>query len=249
MLDLAHLEARLPSITDLDHRAKGASRSAELEEQLNDPDQAIPLDSEGWQIASRNLDASLYDDRQAYGPGTVADDGDESWNVASSRRSRRRKRLESSNRATSISRQGTDQGTATSTSRSGTATASTSLSRDASTSGFARIDTDGNVDRNSDDEQGKRGEGEEGRVERKDERKAHKKTRKRSKREEEPDDLGASIVHVRRTSASDRQYTGGTMNGAGRSHKDEEQVALDINRSFIGLGNSESELRHVCIAD
>ncbi|PWN33160.1 uncharacterized protein FA14DRAFT_56297 [Meira miltonrushii] len=236
LLDLEDIGKKLPDYVR-------ATQNDEQSNRLTDnADVSIPLDNEGWQIASHHLPSGSYDEdtktslqealRDSKSEADKPPDDDE-WSVATSKRTRRRRRqaeVEGSEFTTT-------NGSPATVSQSGTsATTPELISRETSVSGFPRISHD---DKETDAETAR------------DALKAERKARKRLKRkgwhssaneahansaqndedEAHQYDLSSSIVHVNRDPSSGRDL------GEGKKHKDEDQVALDIRRSFIGLGD------------
>lgn len=230
LLDLEDVEKRLPSYTQAPSPSRATAPEEEVSYGLN---VSIPLDNEGWQIASHHLPNGSYDEdtKTAGNSQTEKQSDEDEWSVATSKRTRRRRRQAEVEESELM----TTNGSQTTISQSGTATTTPELiSRETSVTGLPRIDhndKEGKTEINS----------ETARQALKAERKARKRLKRKGGHESISDigtrdnevqeyDMSSSIVHVNRDPSLDR-------NDDVKKHKDEGQVALDIRRSFIGFGD------------
>lgn len=243
LLDLEDAEKRLPDYATTPSQISPAREDGQSNGLTDNADVSIPLDNEGWQIASHHLPNGSYDEETKKSLQEALRDSksqtdrppsDDEWSVATSKRTRRRRRQAEVEESELM----TTNGSPTSISQTGTsATTPELISRETSVTGFPRIDHDQ-----------EKTDADTAREALKAERKARKRFKRKGGHQSTSDlrangtqndddethqyDLSSSIVHVNRDPSSDRSFKNG------KKHKDEDQVALDIRRSFIALGDT-----------
>jgi hypothetical protein len=226
LLDLQHLESQLEASTSkLTESNKVPETSASSSKTSPLLDGNVPLDGDGWQIPDmNNLGVDREDDGQ--------DGEEEEWNIATSKRQRRRKGASHVNGKMERSTSGATY-TATS--------AGTTEESDSREHSQSRIETSGHAEEAGEEERKKR---------RRDKKKAKKKNNASNGVDIEASGIlmpSSELVEEERDESLQRDWVqteahskGST--GSGRkteAHRDEQQVALDINRSFIGLNDGE----------
>jgi hypothetical protein len=215
LLDLQHLEPQLVASTLQVHEPSSQFKQSPVLSPSSSHDHAVPLDGEGWQIPHLSSLDAIQDDEERQ---------DHEWSIASSKRQKRRKRAPAGSLHTSPS--ATDMTRSTTTTTIATTISSPDESRNDSMEDLASSNgIGGRAAGNS-------------KVYLKEERKRRKKEKKKLKQQGHNVNcnggMEASGILMPSSEVLKDEDWVEAEDSRSKEHRDEAQVALDINRSFIG---------------
>lgn len=238
LLDLQYLEDQLVSSTSKIDESPQSPLQSEASHGISTSDHEIPLDGEGWQIPHlSHLDIDQAEEEEGGGEEEQQDWTGQEWNIASSKRQKRRRGrkvgdfLNGSSIYTSPSATDTIYSTAT-------MTIASNQSRNTSIEDLTDVGDDTVqrpietivLDRENLKQERKR-------------RKKEKKRNRKGKVVASREDVEASGILLASSHTLEEEkdqewvQTEDENKVEVNKHKDEQQVILDVNRSFIGMKN------------